>query len=86
MIEFTRVTRLYEIKKGDNLILSPRGEPDIILTTAKQVKVSESDGVEVIFDLRKNKYFNVQMLIDGKSWIEEVLLLKKIPNTRHTEE
>lgn len=70
MFTIKPLTALDQIKEGDSLIMSDG--KSITLGKAEFVKVSDYDGVEVIFNLRKNKYFNVGMYLEGKSWVKEV--------------
>lgn len=69
-MELKKVTQLTDIKEGDTIVITGdvlKNEP---FKVAK-VKVSESDGVEVIFDLKKNRFFNLGMFLSGKSWVKE---------------
>lgn len=70
-----KVKTLDDIKKGDLICITGdnlKAEPFKV----KQVKVSESDGTEVIFDMRKNRYFNVGMYLEGKSWVKDVVIIR----------
>jgi hypothetical protein len=55
---------------------------EITHAKAQRVKVSEHDGTEVIFNLRKNKYFNVGMYLDGKSWAKDVRIVRMSSNAK----
>jgi len=35
-------------------------------------KVTAHDGTEVIYDMKKNLFFNVGMYLAGKSWAKDV--------------
>ena len=51
---------IQEIHKGDLLILD--FENGIRKTaTVEEVKDSKSDGIEIVYDLKKNHYFNLTM-------------------------
>ena len=63
-----------QIAKGDILLIDDGKE--LIHDTAKYVKYSEQDGEEVIFDVKKNKFFNVGMYLEGKSWAKDVMVVK----------
>lgn len=63
-----------QIKKGDLLLISDGRE--IIHSKAMLVKVTEYDGEEIIFNLRKNKYFNVGMYLNGESWVKDVRIVR----------
>lgn len=68
------VDNIESIKKGDQLLITGGGlmnEP----FKAQIVKVSESDGTEIIFDKKMNRFFNLGMYLEGKSWVKEVCIL-----------
>lgn len=68
------VLSLHDIKQGDNLIITG----DVFHNTpmkAQMVKVSENDGTEIIIDKKNNKYFNLGMYLEGKSWVKEVKII-----------
>jgi len=73
-MEIELLKQIDQIKQGDLLLIS-NGE-EITHAKAQIVKVSEHDGTEVIFDKRKNKYFNVGMYLDGKSWAKDVRIVR----------
>ena len=63
------------IKQGDTLIITGDtlvNEP----VKAQVVKVSKSDGTEVIFDIKQNRFFNVGMYLDGRSWVKQVKIVE----------
>ena len=69
-MELKKVTQLTDIKEGDTIVITGdvlKNEP----VKVAKVKVSESDGVEVIFDLKKNRFFNLGMFLSNKSWVKE---------------
>jgi hypothetical protein len=72
------LVKIDQVREGDLLLISDGRE----LTHGKvqRVKVSEHDGTEVIFNLRKNKYFNVGMYLDGKSWAKDVRIVRMPSN------
>ena len=69
-MELKKVTQLTDIKEGDTIVITGDTLKNEPVKVAK-VKVSESDGVEVIFDLKKNRFFNLGMFLSGKSWVKE---------------
>ncbi len=71
------LVKIDQIETGDLLLI----DDGIGITHAKaqRVKVSEHDGTEVIFNLRKNKFFNVGMYLDGKSWAKDVRIVRMRP-------
>lgn len=73
-MELKKVTQITDIKEGDTVVITGdvlKNEPVKVL----KVKVSELDGVEVIFDLKKNRFFNLGMFLSGKSWVKECSIL-----------
>ena len=77
-IIFNQVPNLEAIKKGDRLLIAGRfatGEP-IQLHKVADVKVSTTDGVEIILNRRKNIYFNLGMYLTGASWVKQVYIVK----------
>jgi hypothetical protein len=70
-----KVEKLTDIKENDTICItgdSLHAEPFKV----RKVKVSETDGTEIIFDMRKNRYFNLGMYLDGKSWVKEVVIIR----------
>lgn len=70
-----KVKKLTDIKEGDVICITGDGlicEP----FKAQKVKVSENDGTEVIFDLKMNRFFNIGMYLEGKSWVKEVVIIR----------
>ena len=76
-INVTPLTRIDQIKKGDLLLI--HDGRDLIQATAKIVKVSDHDGTEIIFKKKQNKFFNVGMYLDGKSWAKDVRVITHQP-------
>lgn len=74
------LTKIDQVRPGDTLLISDGNE--ITATTAKRVKVTDYDGTEVIFDLRRNKYFNVGMYLEGKSWAKDVRVVRMTSTTK----
>lgn len=71
------LVKIDQVREGDLLLISDGRE--LTHAKAQRVKVSEHDGTEVIFNLRKNKYFNVGMYLDGKSWAKDVRIVRMRP-------
>jgi hypothetical protein len=69
-MEIKPLTEIDQIKVGDALLISDGAK--ITAEKAQKVKVSESDGIEVILDKKQNRYFNVGMYLEGKSWVKYV--------------
>jgi hypothetical protein len=74
MINLKKVTEIDDIKQGDLLLLNDGKET--IAVSAVIVKVSERDGTEIIYDKKKNHYFNLGMYLEGKSWIKDLCVIK----------
>jgi len=69
-MELKDVKTLTDIKQGDTIIITGdvlKNEP----FKAQIVKVSETDGTEIIFDKKMNRFFNLGMYIEGKSWVKD---------------
>lgn len=69
------VKELTDIKQGDTLIITGdtlKNEP----VKAQIVKVSENDGTEIIFDKKMNRFFNLGMYLNGKSWVKELKVVR----------
>lgn len=73
-MEIEPLVAIDQIKRGDGLLISDGRE--LTVATALRVKVTDYDGTEVIFNLRKNKYFNVGMYLEGKSWAKDVRVVR----------
>lgn len=73
-MELKDVKTIDDIKSGDTLIITG----DTLVNECIKsviVKVSRSDGTEVIIDKKQNRYFNLGMYLEGKSWVKELKLL-----------
>lgn len=65
------VTTITDIKQGDTLIVTGDTLKNEALK-AQIVKVSPSDGTEIIIDRKNNRYFNLGMYLKGESWVKQV--------------
>jgi len=73
-MKLKKVELITDIKQGDTLIVTGdilKNEP----VKAQTVKVSVNDGTEVIIDRKKNRYFNLGMYLEGKSWVKECYIV-----------
>lgn len=73
-MELKDVKTLTDIKQGDTLIITGhtlKNEP----VKAQIVKVTEQDGTEIIFDKKQNRFFNLGMYLEGKSWVKELKIV-----------
>lgn len=69
-MELKDVKTLTDIKQGDTIIITGdilKNEP----FKAQIVKVSDTDGTEIIFDKKMNRFFNLGMYLEGKSWVKD---------------
>jgi len=69
-MEIKPLTEIDQIKVGDALLIGDGNK--VTAEKAQRVKVSELDGTEVILDKKQNRYFNVGMYLEGKSWVKNV--------------
>jgi len=69
------VTSKKQIKEGDKLLIIPKyGE--VIRAKAKCIVGEEYEREEVVYNKKYNKYFNVDMLLTGQSWVLSVFIVK----------
>lgn len=69
------VRTITDISEGDTIIITG----DVLQNMSyrvKQVKVSENDGTEIIFDMKNNRFFNLGMFLEGRSWVKQLSILK----------
>jgi len=74
-MEVIKVEKLTDIKEGDTICVTGdnlNAEPFKV----QIVKVSETDGTEIIFDKKRNRFFNLGMYLEGKSWAKEVVIIR----------
>ncbi len=70
-MELKEVKTITDIEQGDTLIVTGdtlKNEP----VKAQEVKVTTKDGTEIIIDKKQNRFFNLGMYLEGKSWVKEV--------------
>lgn len=73
-MELKDVKTIDDIKSGDTLIITGDTLVNECIKSVT-VKVSRSDGTEVIIDKKQNRYFNLGMYLEGKSWVKELKIL-----------
>ncbi len=76
IMELREVKTLTDIKQGDTLILTGhtlKNEP----VKAQIVKVTPIDGTEIIIDKKQNRFFNLGMYLEGKSWVKNVSVVSE---------
>ncbi len=73
-MELKDVKTIDDIKSGDTLIITG----DTLVNECIKsviVKVSRTDGTEVIIDKKQNRFFNLGMYLEGESWVKELKIL-----------
>lgn len=73
-MELKDVKTIDDIKSGDTLIITG----DTLVNECIKsviVKVSRTDGTEVIINKKQNRFFNLGMYLEGKSWVKELKIL-----------
>ena len=73
-MELKDVKALTDIKEGDTIIITGDSLKNEAVKV-KKVKVSVYDGTEIIFDLKKNLFFNLGMYLSGHSWVKELKII-----------
>jgi hypothetical protein len=71
IMELKEVKTITDIKQGDTLIVTGdtlKNEP----VKAQIVKITPNDGTEIIIDKKMNRFFNLGMYLEGKSWVKDV--------------
>ena len=74
-MELIKVKKLRDINVGDTIVITG----DTLKNEAVKVqlvKVTDVDGTEIIFDKKNNRFFNLGMFLDGKSWVRECMVIK----------
>ena len=69
-MELKEVKTLTDIKQGDTIILTGDTLKNEAVK-AQIVKITEQDGTEIIFNKKNNRFFNLGMYLEGKSWVKE---------------
>lgn len=64
------IKTITDIKQGDTLIITGDTLKNEAVK-AEIVKVS-NDGTEIIIDKKLNKFFNLEMYLEHRSWVKEV--------------
>lgn len=80
MIVFPPLTRISHIEEGTLLLLNGyvgSGENPIQLYAIEMIKKTESDGTEIILSIENNSFFNLELYLEGKSWVKDAYLVIK---------
>ncbi|MDU8350610.1 hypothetical protein RYA05_01755 [Pseudomonas syringae pv. actinidiae] len=73
-IQSVPVTSLNQIRKGSRIIIEDASQN---VTDAKVAEIINPQyGHEVIFNRKKNAYFNFQMFLDGQSWVKKLSVVQ----------
>lgn len=70
-MELKEVKTITDIKQGDTLIVTGDTLKNESVK-AQIVKVTPNDGTEIIIDKKQNRFFNLGMYLEGKSWVKEL--------------
>lgn len=73
-MKIKEVKEITDIKKGD-LILVTGDMFNCEPFKVKEVKVTKIDGTEIIIDRKRNRFFNLGMYLEGKSWVKHVAII-----------
>ena len=64
------------IREGDLLLLREKGKKEVFPVTAKIVLNGGTVREEIVFSKARNRYFILNMVLNGTSWIEECCLVE----------
>ena len=64
------------IRQGDFLLLREKGKKEVFPVTAKKILNGGTDTEEIIFSIARNRYFILNMMLNGDSWIEECSIVE----------
>ncbi len=74
-MELVEVKTLTNIQVGDTIVIT--GHPlKNKAVEVLEVKVTEQDGTEIIYNRQQNYYFNLGMYLDGRSWVKDIKILR----------
>lgn len=72
----TPVTKIDQIQAGDRLEIERRFEPfGIQEYTVKEVKITPKFGTEIMLEEKNNLYFNLEMFLQGESWVKYLYII-----------
>lgn len=69
------VISILDLKKGDTILIVGKSYNDEVMEV-EQIKSTSYDGIEVILNSKSNLYFNLNMYLDGKSWVNQCYRLE----------
>lgn len=73
-MKIEKVVNGNQIQDGDTLLVEGYKCEPIIFTEVK-IKRSGTDGTEIILQKKGNRYFSLDMFLNGKSWIKDVYII-----------
>jgi len=72
-MKYKEVKNRADISKGDSLIITHSNSVSEIVKV-DSIRVG-TDGVEIVLDEKKNRFFNFNMYLEGISWVDDVKLI-----------
>lgn len=69
-----QVTTKDDLIKGDIILIDDGSQ--VFAEKVQSVKVTAQDGIEIIYNSRKNKYFDLGMYINSESWVKDLRVVK----------
>ena len=80
MIEFSPVTDVGQIKKGELLAIQKRNGVKFI-AVAKKIINAGKPTEEIVINLSGNDYFIMSLFLEGKSWVRHIVRLPDVEVT-----
>ena len=74
MIDIVKVISIGQINIGDQLLIIVKNKK--IICEAKSIVKLNLTCEEIIIHKRHNKYFAINLMLQGDSWVDEVYILK----------
>ncbi len=75
MKDFIELKSKQQIKIGDTLVIIGKSHSDSQVCEAEDIVSCDGENEEVIIDKENNKYFIVDVYLEGKSWAEDVFIV-----------
>jgi hypothetical protein len=79
MIELQPVTELGQLKVGDLILIEHQHQNKMVVSPATVRVVLQSGTVdeEIVICKKYNKYFRMEMYLDGESWVKNMQVVKR---------
>lgn len=72
-----KVTKINDVKKGSIILINRKLQPKEEIEIYKvQDIITSNDGLEVILQNKHNIFFNLNMYLQGISWVREACIVK----------